>query len=64
MAWTSLEPIGARSRATAVHLQEARAIAHVDVLWQQEEILLQHLVATHGYLLGVSQCEQARHPDD
>ena len=45
-------------------VQEARAIAHVDVLWQQEEILLQHLVATHGYLLGVSQCEQARHPDD
>ena len=34
----------------------------MDVLWQQEEILLQHLVATHGYLLGVSHCEQARTP--
>ena len=43
-------------------VQEARAIAQVDVLWQQEEIILQHLVATHGYLLGVSQCEQARQP--
>lgn len=42
-------------------MQEARAIAQVDVLWQQEEIILQHLVATHGYLLGISQCEQARH---
>ena len=42
--------------------EEARAIAQVDVLWQQEEILLQHLVATHGYLLGVWQCEQASRP--
>jgi hypothetical protein len=44
---------------TVRNQEEARAIAQVDVLLQQEEIILQHLVATHGYLLGVSQCEQA-----
>ena len=44
---------------TVRNQEEARAIAQVDVLLQQEEIILQHLVATHGYLLGVSKCEQA-----
>ena len=39
--------------------EEALLLAKVDVLWQQEEHILEHLLAAHSYLRSVSQCEQA-----
>lgn len=36
------------------------AIARLDLLFQQEDVLLRQLLSSNSHLLGVAMCEEAR----